>query len=314
MRCAVGRSIAARLGLSEDVRDSLFSITERFDGNGFPRGLKGIEIPVASRIVAVGQLTDAYRTLRSPEEAVRALRDRESGPILDPEIVDVQLGLLRERSLLDGLDDPGIAEWIAQMDPMDTRVDSDRDTILDIASAFGEVVDIKSRFTAAHSHGVAKTAVQIGRQLGMGKDTLWILDLAGQLHDVGKLGVPVTILNKKGKLTSDEWDCVREHPNDTRRVLTATELFAPIADMAANHHEKLNGSGYPLGLKADDLPLEHRVIAVADVFDALSAERPYRAAIPQSKVLSIVGEMAGPTLDQEVVAALREATRASVAA
>ena len=313
VRCTAGRSIAVRLGLSADVQEALFSITERFDGTGPPRGLEGNEIPVAARIVAVSQLTDAYRALRSPDEAIQVMRER-AGSMLDPDIVDVQLGLLREKHFLDGLEDPGIAEWIAQMDPMDTRVNTARDAIVDIAAAFGEVVDIKSRFTASHSQGVAKTAIEIGRELGMNEDDLWTLELAGQLHDIGKLGVPITILNKDGKLTGDEWAAVREHPNDTRRVLMATDLFAPIADVAANHHEKLDGTGYPLGLDSESLPLEHRVIAVADVFDALAAERPYRAAMPQAKVLKIIDGMAGPKLDEAVVAALRAAARASLAA
>ena len=313
VRCTVGRSIAARLGLSEHVQDALYSVTERFEGTGLPRGLKADEISIASRIVAVSQLTDAYRTLRSHREAEQVLKDRADS-LLDPELVDVQLGLLRQKNFLDGLDDPGIAEWIAQMDPTDTRVNTDRDEMLDIASAFGEVVDIKSRFTASHSQGVAKTAVKIGLQLGMDEDTLWALDLAGQLHDIGKLGVPITIPNKVDKLSDDEWKFVREHPVDTRRVLIATDLFAPIADMAVNHHEKLDGTGYPLGLQGESLPLEHRIVAVADVFDALSAERPYRAAMPRAKVLEIMDGVAGLKLDEEVVAALREATRSSLAA
>ncbi len=313
VRCTVGRSIAARLGLSEDMQDALFSITERFDGAGLPRGLKADEIPIASRIIAVGQLTNSYCTLRSPAEAVHILRER-AGSMLDPELVEVQLSLFRQKDFLDGLDDPGIAEWIAQMDPMDTRLNADRDNMVDIVSASGEVVDIKSRFTASHSRGVAKTAVQIGLQLGMDEDILWALDLAGQLHDISKLGVPIMTLNEQDKLSNDEWEYVREHPNDTRRVLTATDLFAPITDIAANHHEKLDGTGYPLGIEGEDLPLEHRIIAVADVFDALSAARPYRAEMPRDRVLEIIDGMAGPKLDEEVMAALREATRTSLAA
>jgi HD-GYP domain-containing protein (c-di-GMP phosphodiesterase class II) len=313
MRCTVGRSIARRLGLSEAVQHALYSVTERFDGKGLPHGHSGEEIPMAARIIAISQLTDAFRTMRSPKETVSVLKER-SGTALDPALVDVQLGLLQDAEYLQGLDDPGIDGWIAQMDPLDRTVSTERARITDIATAFGEVVDIKSRFTATHSTNVARSAVNIGRQLGLEGDGLWHLELAGQLHDIGKLNVPTTTLNKEGKLTSEEWDQIRRHPADTRRVMVSTDLFAPLADLAANHHEKLDGSGYPLGLRAEDLSLAERILAVADIHDALSAERPYRAPMAQETVATILNEMAEPKLDAEVVAALLETLRETLAA
>ena len=313
VRCTAGRSIAQRLGLSGAVQEALYGVAERFDGTGLPRGLAGEEIPMAARIVAVSQLTDAYRTMRSQEEAVAVLKGR-SGKALDPRLVEMQLALLHDREYVNGLNDPEINGWITDLDPLDRQVSTDRPHITDIAAAFGEVVDSKSRFTATHSTNVARSAVNIGRQLGLDEDTIWNLELAGQLHDIGKLRVPITVLNKRGKLTDYEWEQIRRHPEDTRRVLVATDLFAPIVDTAANHHEKLDGTGYPLGLGAGELRLEDLILAVADVHDALSAERPYRAAMPEETVLTILDELAGPKLDAEVVAALRESLRRAAAA
>ncbi|MEO2168387.1 MAG: HD domain-containing phosphohydrolase, partial [bacterium] len=179
-------------------------MTERFDGKGMPHGHAGEEIPMAAQIIAVSQLTDAFRTLRSPEETVAVLKER-SGSALGPALVDVQLGLLQDAGYLRGLEDPGIDGRIAQLDLLDRRVSTKRARITDIATAFGEVVDIKSRFTATRSTNVARSAVNIGRKLGLEGDVLWHLELAGQLHDIGKLNVPTTTLNKDGKLTNEEW-------------------------------------------------------------------------------------------------------------
>ena len=131
-----------------------------------------------------------------------------------------------------------------------------------------------------------------------------LLRRAGLLHDVGKLGVSNRILDKPGKLDADEWVAMRRHPELSRVILDSVPALADVARLAGTHHERLDGSGYPDGLTATELDLPDRILQVADVAEALSAERPYRAALPVEEVLAIIARDAGARLDADCVAAL----------
>jgi HD-GYP domain-containing protein (c-di-GMP phosphodiesterase class II) len=174
-----------------------------------------------------------------------------------------------------------------------------------IAEAFTRVIDAKSPFTARHSERVAEIAVGIGRRLGFHPDTLRDLRRAGLLHDVGKLAVNNLILDKPGRLTDEEFAVVRRHPVHSREILELAPCFAPIAALAANHHERLDGRGYPRALGAPDLDLPMRVLAVADVFEALTAKRPYRDALAVDVALEIMARDVPHSLDASAFAALR---------
>ena len=165
------------------------------------------------------------------------------------------------------------------------------------------MVDARSPFTAEHSRRVADYAVGIARTLGLGSDSEALLRRAGLLHDLGKLGVPSRVLEKPGRLDAGEWELIRRHPNDTARVLDGVPALARIAEVAAAHHEKLDGSGYCLGLDASMLDTEMRVLAVADIVDALSSERPYRAALSLEEVAAILKREEGVKLDADCIAA-----------
>jgi HD-GYP domain-containing protein (c-di-GMP phosphodiesterase class II) len=153
---------------------------------------------------------------------------------------------------------------------------------------------------------VAEIAVGIGAVMGFGPTGLRDLRRAGLLHDIGKLAISNRILDKPGKLTDEEFSLVREHPRYSLRILERAPCFAPIAWIAAMHHERLDGRGYPFGLGADKLTRSMRVLAVADVYEALTAERPYREALPVGKALSIIGGDVPHALDRDAVAALEE--------
>ena len=173
-----------------------------------------------------------------------------------------------------------------------------------VCQAFAAIVDAKSPFTADHSRRVAGYAVRIGEALGldsMQKTRLW---QAGLLHDLGKLGVPNLILVKPGKLTDDEWETIRRHPEWTARILADLPALADVRRVAAAHHEKLDGSGYWRGLGESQLSLEMRVLAVADIFDALTAERPYRRGMTQKEVEAILWREANVTLDGACIEAV----------
>ena len=163
----------------------------------------------------------------------------------------------------------------------DTRLDN-------ICEAFANVVDAKSPFTYRHSIGVAETATALAEELNLPAARVHLVRRAAMLHDVGKLRVPNSILDKNGKPTDEEWSVIREHPMVTRSILSRVGAFRELSIVAAEHHEKLDGSGYPDGLRGEQMSLEARIIAVSDMFTAMVEKRPYRDPVDPRKVLDIL--------------------------
>jgi HD-GYP domain-containing protein (c-di-GMP phosphodiesterase class II) len=180
----------------------------------------------------------------------------------------------------------------------------DDDYLDQITAAFGEVVDSKSPYTAGHSGRVALYADLLAQELGLSAARRRWLHRGALLHDVGKLGVSNSILDKAGKLDADEWNAVRRHAAYTEQIVGRIPHFAEIARVAGAHHERLDGKGYPRGVSADAIALETRIITTADIFDAITAERPYRAAVPIPRTLEIMAESVSTALDSDCFAAL----------
>jgi HD-GYP domain-containing protein (c-di-GMP phosphodiesterase class II) len=153
-----------------------------------------------------------------------------------------------------------------------------------ICEAFGEIIDAKSPYTQRHSKGVAEAAVSMATALGLSGGEITMCRRAALLHDLGKLGVLNTILDKPSKLDAHEWDIIRMHPFNTHNILDRIPHFQEIAFIASSHHEKLDGSGYHRGISGEELPLAARIMAVADIFDALGSARPYRKALETEEV------------------------------
>jgi HD-GYP domain-containing protein (c-di-GMP phosphodiesterase class II) len=150
-------------------------------------------------------------------------------------------------------------------------------------------------------------AVQMAMEMEMDAERVQLIRRAALLHDLGKLRVPNTILDKCGELTAEEWTVVLLHPGLTRSILDRVSSFRELAAVAAEHHEKLDGSGYPLGLKADDLAMESRLLAVADMFTALVEDRPYRAGMQTDEAFAILREHVPQRVDVTCFAALQSA-------
>jgi HD-GYP domain-containing protein (c-di-GMP phosphodiesterase class II) len=205
------------------------------------------------------------------------------------------------------LNSPDLHEIIYDIEPVHHASVVDEDYLDDIASGFAEVVDSKSTFTKGHSERVTLFADLIAAELGFSPERRRWLKRAALLHDIGKLGVSNTTLDKPGKLDSDEWVEMKYHAVQTEAILSRISAFRELASVASAHHERLDGKGYPKGLKADEIVLESRILAVADIFDALTADRPYRAAMPVSKALSIMAEEVGKATDSQCFEALRKA-------
>ena len=157
-----------------------------------------------------------------------------------------------------------------------------------------------------HSERVAGVACRIGERMGLGAEDLDCLRRGALLHDVGKIGSPSELLEKTSALTAEEFEVMKDHVRLGVRILEPITAFADAIPVVAEHHERLDGSGYPRGLRGDAISLHARIVAVADCFDAIGSERPYRDALPTPEVLEILREQAGKTLDEIAVDALHQ--------
>lgn len=173
-----------------------------------------------------------------------------------------------------------------------------------LCNAFAYVVDAKSAFTYHHSVRVAETAEGIARYLGMDAERVTRVRRAALLHDIGKLFVPDAVLHKSANLTDDEMAAVREHASLTDEILRCVGPFNELARMASSHHERLDGSGYPLGLQGDELTMEDRIIAVADFYSAMTETRPYRQAVSHDEAMEVLARYIPHKLDADCVQAL----------
>jgi HD-GYP domain-containing protein (c-di-GMP phosphodiesterase class II) len=302
-RCDRGARIVASLGFPKDAADAVRALDEHWDGHGRPRGLRGAQIPQLARIACIAQTIDVFLTAFGVGAAREMVRDRR-GRWFDPELADAFLAIPDRDSVWTELDNAREPTTVAHLDPGTTiRTASDED--LDrISAAFADVIDAKSPYTFNHSTGVADYAVAIGRVLGVPVPEIAKLRRAGLLHDIGKLGVSNAILDKPARLTDEEYAAVRLHPRYTEEILSRVSAFSQIAFAAGAHHERIDGRGYHRGLPGRRLPLAARILAVADVYEAMSADRPYRAGMPVDMILGIMRDDIGTAFCGEVVEAL----------
>jgi len=149
---------------------------------------------------------------------------------------------------------------------------------------------------------VTDYAVVLGEALGWRGEQLEQLRIAGLLHDLGKIGVPGSILNKQGRLSEEEYAIIQRHPEDGAQILSKIKMLHPHVPIIRYHHEWFNGNGYPAGLRGDEIPIGARVMAVADAFDAMTADRPYRKGLPAEQAIMRLEEAAGSQFDPQLVA------------
>ena len=172
-------------------------------------------------------------------------------------------------------------------------------------AALVRAVDMRDDYTGRHSENVGELARHVGDALGMSLSELWLLELAAKLHDVGKIGVPDAILNKAGPLDPDEWALMRRHAELGAGMIERVPGLEPVAPLVRSHHERWDGCGYPDGLRAEQIPLASRVVAACDAFQAMTADRPYRAALSVDAALAELTAGAGTQFDPAVVAVVR---------
>jgi HD-GYP domain-containing protein (c-di-GMP phosphodiesterase class II) len=282
-RCDRGAEIALMIGLSERTAEAIRTLDEHWDGHGQPRWLVGEQIPLLGRILCLAQTVEIFHAA-SGIEAAYDVAARRSGRWFDPELVQALRAFRRDAAFWASLAEPDLTRW----EPADQVLTVDGDRLLRIATAFAAIVDAKSPWTYHHSDRTSLIATNMGAVLGFDTDELGDLRRGALLHDVGKLAVSNRILDKPARLTDAEFERVKEHPLFTQWVLERVSCFEDLAPVASAHHERLDGGGYPRGLAGDELTMPMRVLAVADVYEALTAERPYRHALAEEDALDLI--------------------------
>lgn len=311
IRCERGSAIARRIGLSEGTALAIHCLNEHWNGMGQPRGLRGEQIPLLSRIMNLAQTADVFYAAygkEGPAAAVEMARHR-SGRWFDPNVAKAFCSIAVKQSLWS--DVANAARRVIDLEPRADILPTDDAGIDNICLAFADVIDAKSPFTYRHSIGVTGAAVAMAKMFSMSPADVTLIRRAALLHDIGKLSVSNTILDKPGKLTPEEWEVVRKHPQHSYEILRRIPTFRELSEIAASHHEKLDGSGYFRNLSARQLSLPARILTVADIYDALAAKRPYRDALPLEQVFAIMQKDSPRALDADCFEALKSSSVAA---
>ncbi len=305
-RCQRGADIARQLRFGEAVAGGIRSLDEHWDGSGKPDGLRGEQISLYGRIALMAQVIDVFNTSGGAAAVLQEVRKR-SGQWFDPLLVRAFEKVAADPDFWRDLAAEDLPARVCALEPAQHSVPLDDEYLDEIAEGFGQIIDAKSPFTAGHSARVGLYTDLIAEQVGVSVERRRWLRRGALLHDIGKLGVSNSLLDKPGKLEAAEWELMRLHATYTEQILSGIAPFAELARIAGAHHEKLDGTGYPRGLTAPDIALETRIITTADIFDAISADRPYRAAIPVEETLQIMQRTVGTALDARCMNALRRA-------
>lgn len=262
--------------------------------NGEGRYFKDNEVPQLSHII---HLADRIAVLLDPNQEIigqiKAIQNKillQKDTTFVPEYVDAFLEMsVKEYIWLDLVYKP-LIYILPNLVSLDI-IELDWDEIINLTKIFANIIDFRSPFTANHTAGVAKTAEKLAELLGFSENECKMMLIAGYLHDLGKLAVKSEILQKPDKLNVEEFNEIRAHTYYTYRLLQNISEFETINIWASLHHEKLNGQGYPFHLASESIPLGSRIMAVADIFTAITEDRPYRAGMTDEQVINTINSM-----------------------
>jgi HD-GYP domain-containing protein (c-di-GMP phosphodiesterase class II)/DNA-binding CsgD family transcriptional regulator len=287
--CEVAVQLAARFGFDEAFQQALLGVFERWDGTGAPDRAKGDALPLSLRIAHVASEANVGHRLGGVEGAISLVKKR-AGRGLDPGLVERFTDVAAQTC--SGLEAPSPWEAAMGAEPGPQRMAGD-DQVDEALLAMANLADLKCRFTSGHSTGVSALCAGAARQLGLGEQFERTLRLAGLVHDVGRVAVTAAIWEKSEPLTDTERERIRLHTYAGERVLTRAPALGAVAEIAMLAHERLDGSGYHRRLPGSELSMSGRVLAAADVFQALREDRPHRAAVSGDRAAAELGAMAG---------------------
>jgi putative nucleotidyltransferase with HDIG domain len=289
-----GCSLLKKLPLDSDIADIIKYHHENFNGAGY-FNLKGDDIPLISQIIHLADTFELLYDETKPNYIQRnTIKDwikSKTGTLFSPYIVDAFMDVQSKEYFWWDVENLGFMPAILE----DIRPDGSAPVSLQhlkgIAEVFADIIDTKSPSTFKHSTNLSKILGLTSDYLSFNEEKRMSLEIAALLHDIGKLAIPNSILNKSQSLNSIEFTIIKSHPYYTRAVLSEIDGFQEITNWASNHHEKLNGSGYPMGLKEAHLTLEEKLMTVCDIYEALSSDRPYKKGMEKGKVFKILDSL-----------------------
>jgi len=274
--CASAAMLAERLGVDDAVRDALAFTFERYDGGGLPRGVGGDLLPISMRVAQLSDMVEVHQRTYGVDGAIAMARSRRGGQF-DPVVVDA---FVADAAAILAVPPTGDA-WAATLREAPDRGEGLGAAELDgLLVALGDFVDLKCPFTFGHSQAVAQLAADAATAAVLDKAAVTTVRRAAHVHDLGRIGISNQIWSKPSALTSAESERVRLHPYLTVRILSHVAGLEQVAELAGNHHERLDGSGYPRGLSAAALSLSDRILAAAVAYQSAREPRPYRDELP----------------------------------
>jgi HD-GYP domain-containing protein (c-di-GMP phosphodiesterase class II) len=286
--CRATSELAERLDLGAEVRDPLLQAFERWDGKGVPGSVGATDLGAAIRLVHLADSIEFFQHAGGAAAALEVARQRRATQF-DPALVDCFFQ--RHESILEGLDEIEAWDEVIALDPHlgQALTDEQLDQALE---AFADFADLKSPFRIGHSRGVASLASEAAASLGIGGGELTMLRRAALVHDLGMIGVPSGVWEEPRRWSLAQRERARTHPYLTERMLARTPTLALVGHCASLHHERLDGSGYPHGLRGDAIPVPARILAAADVYHALREPRPHREAQSADAAMEVLREEA----------------------
>ena len=267
------------------------------------------KIPLGSYIIHLADRIDVLinrdEEILKQRAAIESKIRNDSGKLFMPDAVEAFIALSSREYFWFDITSSFLSQSLSQaMGNITTIVNEDK--LLSIAQAFNKLIDYRSRFTATHSIGVAACASMLSKKMNFSMSEIQMMTIAGLLHDLGKLAIPLSILEKMGPLNQDEFNIIKLHPYYTYRILDKIPQMDKIKQYAAFHHERMDGKGYPFGIPGEDLSQGSRIMAVSDVYTALTEERPYRSAMSPAEALKTINDMVNNGyLDGDTVSAFK---------
>ncbi|TCT12960.1 HD domain-containing protein [Natranaerovirga pectinivora] len=296
--CPIGEENIKDFPFLTDVKNIILYHHERFDGKGF-FGIKGDQIPIMAQIISfvdtIDRLFNLKENYEEKEKHIVEYVKRQENKLVSTKILNVFYELIRDKDIMLNLKDELIDSAVLENIPTFTQELSYME-IRNITKVLSKIIDCKSKFTSYHSIGLATLVSEMATYYKKGEEEKLKLIIAADLHDIGKLAIPNNILEKPTKLNDEEYNIIKTHVVYTRKCLESLSTFKDITEWASNHHEKLNGLGYPKGLKGSELDFNSRLLGCLDIYQALTEDRPYRQPLTHNQSMEVLYEMANEKL------------------
>jgi putative nucleotidyltransferase with HDIG domain len=302
----VGAEIVSLIpGLEESV-NSVLNHHEWWNGHGYPMGKSKEKIALGAQILRIADSFD-LKVFHSPGIEYRGIcqyLNKNARHEFSSQIVSLSIQLLKKDDIYNQIMDQDRLQILFERKNSDIpqiQVQPRQDVIGITLDIFAQVIDSKHKYTAGHSQRVSKYSLVLALAMELPHDDVTNARWAALLHDIGKVAIPSSILDKRMSLTTDEISLIRKHANITMEIVETITCLKDLVAISSHHHERYDGTGYPDGLKGEDIPLLSRIISIADAFDALTSDRAYRKGVSTERALQEIKKSSGTQFDPEIV-------------